>query len=292
MSDLVAALQHRQLVANWDKTGYMTISVDLDQDLNQRWNLSSEQSLSSGRVPGADANSGAARSATEQDKRMTKSASVSARVFALRKAGASVGAIARGSPTVAAVWGAAVAGIADLKLAALRLATVRGEGWIPPGTSVALRLRVVPTGATRDPWAVVVCDVIKHWALNVQCVLPGLGPLQACLQEAHCLLEKQRPWSQVGDPSQAAVLSLARVGCALPSADVLWHPRLGEFNIADFSPAFFVDLVRPLALQASDIVALERLQARWVSPFNWPPRGRSEPGRLIPVASSSVAFQR
>eukprot|EP00959_Pyramimonas_sp_CCMP1952_P247422 5172199-Pyramimonas_sp.AAC.1 len=75
MSDLVTALQDRHRIVNWDKTGYMTSSVDLDDDLNQRWDLSSEQRLSSGRVLDTEANRGAARSATEQNKRMANAAS-------------------------------------------------------------------------------------------------------------------------------------------------------------------------------------------------------------------------
>eukprot|EP00959_Pyramimonas_sp_CCMP1952_P116191 2428936-Pyramimonas_sp.AAC.1 len=36
-----------------------------------------------------------------------------------------------GSPTAAAMWGASVTGIADAKLAALRLASLRAEGRAP-----------------------------------------------------------------------------------------------------------------------------------------------------------------
>eukprot|EP00959_Pyramimonas_sp_CCMP1952_P071217 1486945-Pyramimonas_sp.AAC.1 len=82
--------------------------------------------------------------------------------FCLEESGASVGAIMGGSPTATAVWVAAVTGIADPKLAALELATLRGECRVPPGTSVSLRLRVTPRGATRDPWVVVVCDAIER----------------------------------------------------------------------------------------------------------------------------------
>ena len=83
--------------------------------------------------------------------------------------------------------------------------------------------------------------------------MPGLGPLRACLVEAQPLLHKERPLAQVVDPAQAAVLSLARIGCQLPAVETLMHPRSGEFRTLDFSPVFFVDLVRPLALQASDV---------------------------------------
>eukprot|EP00959_Pyramimonas_sp_CCMP1952_P259818 5432179-Pyramimonas_sp.AAC.1 len=60
----------------------------------------------------------------------------------------------RGSPTATAMWGASVTCIADAKLAALRLASLRAEGGVPPGTSVALRLRATQRGSTRDPWIV------------------------------------------------------------------------------------------------------------------------------------------
>eukprot|EP00959_Pyramimonas_sp_CCMP1952_P040240 841202-Pyramimonas_sp.AAC.1 len=39
MSESAEALQQRQLVVNWDKTGYMTSSVELDSELNDRWSL-------------------------------------------------------------------------------------------------------------------------------------------------------------------------------------------------------------------------------------------------------------
>eukprot|EP00959_Pyramimonas_sp_CCMP1952_P421615 8832542-Pyramimonas_sp.AAC.1 len=77
------------------------------------------------------------------------------------------------------MWGAAVTGIADTKLAALRLASLRAEGRVPPGTSVALRLRSTQRGSTRDPWIVHVCDVVKHWTLSVHSCMPGIGPLRA-----------------------------------------------------------------------------------------------------------------
>eukprot|EP00959_Pyramimonas_sp_CCMP1952_P097167 2030930-Pyramimonas_sp.AAC.1 len=87
--------------------------------------------------------------------------------------------------------------------------------------------------------------------------MPGIGPLQACLEEAQPLLLKDRPWAQVVDPAQAAVLSLARMVRQLPAVEILRHPRLGDFRIMDLSPGFFVDLIRPLALQASGVNALK-----------------------------------
>eukprot|EP00959_Pyramimonas_sp_CCMP1952_P082247 1718549-Pyramimonas_sp.AAC.1 len=47
MSELVESLQRRQLVVNWDKTGYMTSSAELDSELNERWSLGHEQKLRS-----------------------------------------------------------------------------------------------------------------------------------------------------------------------------------------------------------------------------------------------------
>eukprot|EP00959_Pyramimonas_sp_CCMP1952_P134321 2810170-Pyramimonas_sp.AAC.1 len=91
----------------------MTSTVDLDDDLNQSWDLSSEQRLSSSRVLGTGANSGAARSVTEHNKRLAIAVSVRT--------------ITKGPPCGdGGVGGAAAAGIADVKLAAPRLATVRG----------------------------------------------------------------------------------------------------------------------------------------------------------------------
>eukprot|EP00959_Pyramimonas_sp_CCMP1952_P388694 8144432-Pyramimonas_sp.AAC.1 len=94
------------------------------------------------------------------------------------------------------MWGASVTGTADTKLAALRLASLRAEGRVPPGTSVALRLRATQRGSTRDPWIVHVCDGVKHWMLSVHSCMPDIGPLRACLEEAQPLLLKDRPWAQ------------------------------------------------------------------------------------------------
>eukprot|EP00959_Pyramimonas_sp_CCMP1952_P088633 1854442-Pyramimonas_sp.AAC.1 len=103
MSELAESLQQRQLVAHWDKTGYVTSSAELDSELNERWSLGHEQKLRSGRCLGTGATDGASRSVQEQNKRLAKAPSVSKRVFfSLRQAGASVSTIMRGSPTATA----------------------------------------------------------------------------------------------------------------------------------------------------------------------------------------------
>eukprot|EP00959_Pyramimonas_sp_CCMP1952_P101076 2114436-Pyramimonas_sp.AAC.1 len=47
MSELVEPLQHRQLVVNWNMTGYITSSAELDSELNERWSLGHEHKLRS-----------------------------------------------------------------------------------------------------------------------------------------------------------------------------------------------------------------------------------------------------
>eukprot|EP00959_Pyramimonas_sp_CCMP1952_P358692 7510616-Pyramimonas_sp.AAC.1 len=69
--------------------------------------------------------------------------------------------------------------------------------------------------------------------------MSGIGPLRACREEAQPLLLKDRPWAQVVEPAQAAVLSLARIGRQLPSVEIRRHPRLGDIRILDFSLGFF-----------------------------------------------------
>eukprot|EP00959_Pyramimonas_sp_CCMP1952_P309007 6466606-Pyramimonas_sp.AAC.1 len=75
MSELVESLQQRQLVVNWDKTGYMTSSAELDSELNERGSLGHEQKLRSSRCLGTDATDGASRSVQEQNKRLAKASS-------------------------------------------------------------------------------------------------------------------------------------------------------------------------------------------------------------------------
>eukprot|EP00959_Pyramimonas_sp_CCMP1952_P426045 8923684-Pyramimonas_sp.AAC.1 len=80
LSELVECLQQRQLVDNWDKTGYMTSSAELGSELNERWSLGHEQKLRI-RCLGTDATDGAPRGVQEQNKRLAKASSVSKRVF-------------------------------------------------------------------------------------------------------------------------------------------------------------------------------------------------------------------
>eukprot|EP00959_Pyramimonas_sp_CCMP1952_P471997 9499345-Pyramimonas_sp.AAC.1 len=111
---------------------------------------------------------------------------------------------------------------------------------------------------------------MKHWALAAISALPGRGPLEACWSAGLSLLARPRPWAQCVDPAQAALLSFARVGISMPSAFSFVAQDV-EYSVLQFSPGFCCDRVRQMALDASDVMSLRRLEGAWQAPLHWAP---------------------
>ena len=139
MNDLISELESKGLVISWKKTGYMANSTALADQLDQRWAMDASKRRTGARCLGGDGTDGRWRRVAEQDKRLQKAALVAAKVQQLRRAGAQVCHIQRGSPTATAVWSSAVTGLSDVKLHGLRVAALRAEGRMSTGSSVGLR---------------------------------------------------------------------------------------------------------------------------------------------------------
>ena len=97
--------------------------------------------VSGARNLGCDTNDGMRRRTGEQDARWAKAARAAGRVQVLRAAGAKTsGRLQRSSPTVTALWGSAVTGVADQKLHQLRIQVAKAEGRLPRGAVAYLRV--------------------------------------------------------------------------------------------------------------------------------------------------------
>ena len=191
--DLFLGVQQRRLNINWSKTVWMATDAGLAQVLDQQWaelGLTRHAGL---RCLGGDGNDGSRRRVPEQDKRLARTSRAAAKIELLQSAGAKTCHLHRGSPCATAVWGSAVAGIADGKLNGLRVHALRSEGRLAAGTCLAFRVRTMQRAIFRGPSVVNAAEVTKAWAIGVRGGLLQQEVLSTVRADALQLLSLGRP---------------------------------------------------------------------------------------------------
>jgi len=207
----------------------------------------------------------------------------------LQAAGANVAFVHKAGPLASSLWGTSVSGLSLSRLHMLRVTSARSLMSLPAGAAVGLRLGWADPKGIFDPACVYLQRTVKRWGLAVWNGVLSKDLLQTTLLSAAEALEllsddgekaslQENNWTQVVNPAEAYVASLARVGWrALSESKVLDHQGC-VWDFRSMAPAAIASLAAVATRRWSDIIALrsqfDPSKGGWAASIFWFPLHR------------------